>query len=114
MIHEKAIREGKLTKGMNFTEKSLAICARIPKGKVVTYGDIACKLGSDGASRAVGNAMNGNPFSPDVPCHRVVGSTGKLTGFARGLDKKRAMLKKEGVPFKNDDQVDMAACRHKL
>ena len=51
---------------------------------------------------AVGNALNKNPFAPAVPCHRVVGSSGALTGFAGGLQKKRELLKHEGLTVKND------------
>jgi len=68
----------------------------VPAGKVTTYGEIARRLRSHGA-RAVGNALNRNPYAPAVPCHRVVGSTGKLTGFAGGLPKKAKMLREEGV-----------------
>ena len=53
------------------------------------------------AYRAVGNALNKNPLAPAVPCHRVVGSDGSLTGFAGGLAKKRQMLIAEGVPLSN-------------
>ena len=106
------ILAGKIAKAMNFNEKAWALTARIPKGKVVTYADIANKLGSN-ACRAVGNAMNRNPYAPTVPCHRVVGSTGSLTGFAQGIPQKQKMLKAEGVIFKGD-KVDLTACRHKF
>ena len=86
---------------MTFSEKVWAVTARIPRGKVTTYGQIARKLGTN-AARAVGNALNKNPYAPKVPCHRVVGSDGSLTGFAGGLPKKRAMLKAEGVTFERD------------
>ena len=95
---ETEIYAGKIIKGMTFNQKVWALCARIPAGKVTTYGHIANALKTK-AYRAVGNAMNRNPYSPKVPCHRVVGSTGALTGFAQGLDKKRQMLKDEGVEF---------------
>ncbi len=108
-----AIFAGRILPSMNFVEKVWAICARIPEGKVVTYGDIAAKLKSKGY-RAVGMAMNRNPYSPNVPCHRVVGSTGKLTGYAGGLDKKAKILKKEKVPMANDNTVDLAHARHRL
>lgn len=110
---KEAIFAGKLLPSMNFVEKVWAICSRIPEGKVVTYGDIAAKLDSKGY-RAVGMAMNRNPYAPTVPCHRVVGSTGKLTGYAGGLDKKQRMLITEKVPMRGEDQVDLAAARHKL
>lgn len=70
--------------------------ARIPAGKVTTYADIGRALGTRGY-RAVGNALNRNPYAPQVPCHRVVGSNGALTGFAGGLEKKQQLLAGEGV-----------------
>jgi methylated-DNA-[protein]-cysteine S-methyltransferase len=99
---EQQIKSGKIVPGMNFNQKVWALCARIPAGKVTTYGEIARKLGSARAARAVGNALNKNPYAPLVPCHRVVGSTGDLTGFAGGLPKKKALLEKEGIEFKGE------------
>src|SRR4051812_46405764 len=99
---EQQIRSGRIVDGMNFNQKVWAITARIPKGKITTYGDIAKALGSPQASRAVGNALNRNPYAPGVPCHRVVGSTGALTGFAGGLDKKRQLLADEGIACEGD------------
>src|SRR6478736_1721456 len=93
---EPEIRAGKLKPGMTFNERVWTLTARIPAGKVVTYADIAAALGSKGY-RAVGNALNKNPYAPGVPCHRVVGSDGSLTGFAHGIDKKRKILQTEGI-----------------
>jgi len=98
--HEAHIRAGRIVEGMSFNEKVWAMTSRIPKGKVTTYGEIANALGTK-AYRAVGNALNKNPYAPGVPCHRVVGATGALTGFAGGLDKKRALLKGEGLEIVN-------------
>src|SRR6476660_5370819 len=103
---EKDIRAGRIVAGMSFNQKVWALTARIPAGKVTTYGRIAEALGSKG-SRAVGNALNRNPYAPGVPCHRVVGASGALTGFAGGLDKKRRLLAREGVPVSNG-RVDVA------
>lgn len=108
-----AIFAGKLLPTMSFVEKVWTLCARVPKGKVVTYGDIAHKLESNGY-RAVGMAMNRNPYAPTVPCHRVVGATGKLTGYAGGLDKKSKILKAEKVPMRREGQVDLATARYQL
>lgn len=69
----------------------------VPAGKVTTYGALAIAIGKPGAARAVGGAMNKNPYAPEVPCHRVVGSSGKMVGFASGVEKKIKMLKSEGV-----------------
>lgn len=68
---------------------------KIPYGETHTYGQIAEALGQRGASRAVGNANNKNPIIILVPCHRVLGSGGKLTGYAGGLDKKKILLETE-------------------
>ena len=72
---------------------------KVPYGEVVTYGELAGRAGSPGGARAVGNAMNSNPFLIIVPCHRVVASRGEkygLGGFGAGLDTKRFLLRLEG------------------
>ena len=99
-MDEQAIFAGRLKPAMTFNEKVWALTARVPRGKVTTYGRIARKLGTS-AYRAVGAAMHRNPFAPQVPCHRVVGSDGSLTGFATGLAKKRRLLQGEGITFTN-------------
>jgi methylated-DNA-[protein]-cysteine S-methyltransferase len=81
---------------MNFHQKVWTLTARIPAGSVTTYAAIARAMKST-AYRAVGQALHHNPYAPQVPCHRVVGSDGKLTGFAGGLPKKEQMLQDEGV-----------------
>lgn len=93
---------------MNFTEKVYRILVEIPKGKVVTYGQLAKMAGSPKAARAVGMAMKTNPNAPHVPCHRVVGSDGSLVGYsgAGGVEQKRKMLISEGVKFKGE-KVDL-------
>ena len=93
---ETEIRAGKIVEGMSFNQKVWALTSRIPKGRVTTYGELAKALGGN-AYRAIGNAMNRNPYAPGVPCHRVVGSNRSLTGYAHGLEKKREMLIAEGV-----------------
>ena len=97
---ETDIRAGRLRPEMSFNQKVWAITARIPQGEVTTYGEVARAIGSKGY-RAVGNALNRNPYAPEVPCHRVVGSNGALTGFAAGLEKKTKMLTAEGIIVKN-------------
>ena len=94
--YEGQIRCGRVVKGMSFNEKVWALTSRVPEGKVTTYGQIARKLGTR-AYRAVGNALRRNPYAPQVPCHRVVGSDGRLTGFAFGLARKQRLLAAEGV-----------------
>ncbi|MCE3233542.1 MAG: cysteine methyltransferase [Rickettsiaceae bacterium] len=90
----------------NFNQKCYDLLMQIPEGKVTTYGELAKAAGNEKASRAVGNAMNKNPNAPEVPCHRVVGGNGTLTGYAFGLDKKAAILKQEGVEVK-DNKVNL-------
>jgi O-6-methylguanine DNA methyltransferase len=91
-----------------FKNKVYEITKNIPAGKVATYGQIAALAGSPKAARAVGNAMKTNPNAPIVPCHRVVASNGKLTGYSGGggVNQKKEMLIKEGVTFKGD-KVDL-------
>ena len=71
--------------------------AKIPFGEVSTYGEIAQKIGHPTAARAVGRALGSNPIPIVIPCHRVIGASGKLTGYAGGLDRKIALLELEGV-----------------
>ncbi|RMF54398.1 MGMT family protein [Candidatus Woesearchaeota archaeon] len=84
-----------------FEKKVYEITKRIPKGKVSTYKQIAQAMNSK-AYRAVGQALHKNPYSPKVPCHRVVRSDGSLGGFALGQRKKAEMLRKEGVIVKKN------------
>jgi methylated-DNA-[protein]-cysteine S-methyltransferase len=69
----------------------------IASGRTCSYGDIARQVGSPQAVRAVGAAVGKNPLSVIVPCHRVLGSGGALTGYAGGLERKRALLTLEGI-----------------
>ncbi|MCP4249193.1 MAG: MGMT family protein [bacterium] len=80
-----------------FTRSVYATVAAIPAGRIRTYGDIARQLGRPGAARAVGRAMATNPFPVVIPCHRVVGSNGSLTGFGGGIDMKAEMLRMEAA-----------------
>jgi methylated-DNA-[protein]-cysteine S-methyltransferase len=68
----------------------------IPFGETTTYGELAKRLGRPSASRAVGHAVGRNPISLVVPCHRVVGANGALTGYASGIERKRWLLDLEG------------------
>ncbi|MBI5046261.1 MGMT family protein [Candidatus Micrarchaeota archaeon] len=88
-------------KPTDFEQKVYDACAKIPKGKVSTYSEIARAIGRPNATRAVGNALNKNPFPPDkVPCHRVVKNDGSIGGFAHGPKNKIKLLKSEGIEFK--------------
>jgi methylated-DNA-[protein]-cysteine S-methyltransferase len=83
------------TGGTPFQKRIWAALRAIPFGETRTYGQIARAIGSPGAARAVGMACNRNPVLILIPCHRVVGANGALTGFAGGLDKKEYLLKLE-------------------
>lgn len=90
-----------------FQEEVYALLKKIPKGKVTTYKEIGKALGGKGQIyRAVGNALNKNPFAPAVPCHRVVASDGSLGGFAHGSAAKKRLLETEGILVKNNKIVD--------
>jgi methylated-DNA-[protein]-cysteine S-methyltransferase len=69
----------------------------IPRGSTVTYAELAARIGRPGAARAVGHAVARNPISIVVPCHRVVGADGSLTGYAGGVEAKRELLELEGA-----------------
>jgi methylated-DNA-[protein]-cysteine S-methyltransferase len=88
-----------------FARRVLMADHAIPRGRVMTYGGLAEKLGISGGARAVGNVMAGNPFPLIIPCHRVVGSGGDLHGFGGGLPMKRALLAMEGVCFDGKGRV---------
>ncbi|HKG11339.1 MAG TPA: methylated-DNA--[protein]-cysteine S-methyltransferase [Gaiellaceae bacterium] len=86
-----------LTGAAEFTRDVLRELARVPFGEVTTYGQLAARVGRPRAARAVGTVMNRNPIPIVLPCHRVVGSTGSLVGYAGGLDRKEQLLKLEGA-----------------
>jgi methylated-DNA-[protein]-cysteine S-methyltransferase len=81
--------------GTPFQQQVWRALCEIPEGETVSYGALAAKLGSPSASRAVGAAVGKNPLGIVIPCHRVVGATGALTGYAGGLARKQALLKLE-------------------
>jgi methylated-DNA-[protein]-cysteine S-methyltransferase len=83
------------THGDPLQESVWAILREIPFGTTTTYGEIAMRLGNRSLAQAVGQAVGHNPISIIVPCHRVVGSDGKLTGFAGGLRRKQLLLELE-------------------
>ncbi|MDQ5901650.1 MAG: methylated-DNA-[protein]-cysteine S-methyltransferase [Patescibacteria group bacterium] len=79
-----------------FTQKVLDVAKKIPKGKTLTYKEVAEKAGSPGAFRAVGNILNKN-YDPNIPCHRVIKSNGEAGGYNKGRDSKINILRREGV-----------------
>ncbi len=87
-------------KGTAFQEKVWKELLKIPCGEVKTYGEIAKALGNPKSARAVGLACNKNPIIILIPCHRVVGKNGNLTGYACGLDMKKYLLSIENQQYK--------------
>ncbi len=88
-----------------FNEKCYQLLKKVPRGKATTYKEIAHALNCK-AYRAVGNAMNKNPYAPKIPCHRVINSNGNLGGFASGLREKIKLLKQEGIEI-NNKKIDL-------
>ena len=78
--------------GSEFQQRVWAALQEIPYGQTESYGEVAERIGSPGAARAVGLANGKNPISILIPCHRVVGANGSLTGYGGGLDRKRQLL----------------------
>ena len=90
---------------MNFSEKVYKVISRIPRGKISTYKEVAKVLNCK-AYRAVGNALNKNPYAPRAPCHRIINSNGRVGGFASGVKAKIKILEKEGIIIKNN-KIDL-------
>lgn len=90
-------------------EKVYAFLKTIPKGQVVTYGQIAAHLGNKNWARAVGNILHNNPNPKDFPCHRVVNSRGQVAAnFAfGGAQAQRKLLEQEGIVFEEDGTVSL-------
>jgi methylated-DNA-[protein]-cysteine S-methyltransferase len=99
----RAYFEGELTEfdlplaveGTAFQKKAWKELRRIPYGETISYGEQARRMGQPSAVRAVGSANGRNPISIIIPCHRVIGANGALTGFGGGIDRKRALLELE-------------------
>lgn len=88
--------------GSDFQQAVWKILCEIPYGKTISYGEIAERIAEERgikkmAAQAVGGAVGHNPISIIIPCHRVIGKNGKLTGYGGGLDKKEILLKLEGI-----------------
>lgn len=90
-----------MTAGTEFQRTVWQQLRQIPCGEIITYGELAKRIGRPTASRAVGMANGSNPISIVVPCHRVIGSQGALTGYAGGVQRKAWLLKHEGY-LQND------------
>ncbi|EGD55544.1 O6-methylguanine-DNA methyltransferase [Gordonia neofelifaecis NRRL B-59395] len=86
------------TAGDEFSERVWALLREIPYGTTTTYGELARRLGNPRLAQRVGQCVGRNPISVIVPCHRVIGADGSLTGYAGGLDRKRRLLEIEEPP----------------
>lgn len=91
------LEEPDLLQGTELQKAVWRQVAQVEFGELTTYGDIACALGKPQAARPVGQAVGRNPISIVVGCHRVVGADRKITGYAGGLERKRALLALEGI-----------------
>lgn len=93
-------------KKKSFSEKVIRIAVRIPKGRTLSYKEVAKRAGNEKAARAVGNILNRYYFDcirggmKTIPCHRVIRSDGKIGGYARGTREKIRLLKKENRPLR--------------
>ena len=94
--------------GSRFRQSVWRLLLDIPYGQVTTYGRLAAALDRGTSSRAVGGAVGHNPISIIIPCHRVVGSNGSLTGYAGGLAAKRMLLTLEGADLSPSDTPKQA------
>ncbi len=95
-----------------FAERMYALLRQVPAGRVVAYKTLASAAGC-GSARAVGQALRGNPYAPEVPCHRVIRSDGRLGGFqgevaGTAVQRKLALLQAEGVEFRDGRLLDKA------
>ena len=86
-----------LSSGTAFQQSVWQALLAIPQGEVTSYGEVSRRIGKPSAVRAVGGAIGRNPVSIIVPCHRVTGTSGALTGYAGGLDRKTALLRLESA-----------------
>ena len=103
-IEDLVMKKFKFNKGTTFQQKVWREIAKIPRGKVITYQELAYKIGNPNGVRAVASACGKNPYIPEIPCHRVVRKDGSLGGYSAegGIERKRNMLEEEGHIFKKD------------
>ncbi len=97
----------RIEEGTEFQKKVWKLISEIPRGKVLTYKDLAIKIGKPKSSRAVANACGKNPLIEVIPCHRVIRSDGKLGGYSGkgGIDEKKKLLENEGHRFNDNSKI---------
>jgi methylated-DNA-[protein]-cysteine S-methyltransferase len=93
--------------GTSFQQRVWQELTRIPFGTTISYAELARRVGKPGAARAVGSANGRNPISVVVPCHRVIGASGKLTGYGGGLERKRWLLDHERAAGQGETAADV-------
>lgn len=98
---------------MKFADRVYKVVKKIPRGRVSTYREVARALNCK-AYRAVGNALNKNPYAPIVPCHRIVCSDARLGGFSKGIKEKVRLLEKEGVKIRKGKVLDFKKVFYQL
>jgi methylated-DNA-[protein]-cysteine S-methyltransferase len=101
--------------GTSFQQSVWTCLSQIPFGEIMTYGDIAKMVNKPKGAQAVGGANGRNPISIIVPCHRVIGSSGALTGYASGIERKLWLLNHEGIavkPSKENQHLDIQNVIH--
>ena len=91
--------------GTPFQKQVWTLLLEIPRGGWTSYGELARRLGDPNKSRAVGAAVGRNPIGVLIPCHRVLGSDGRLTGYAGGLPMKRSLLDMEGISYRENREA---------
>lgn len=96
------------TEGTKFQREVWQALRDIPTGRTLSYGELAARIGRPKAVRAVGLANGSNPISIIIPCHRVIGADGTLTGYGGGIERKRWLLRHEGLPVV-DDRVGLSS-----
>jgi len=92
---------------LNLEQKIYKKLLQVPKGKIITYGELARAVGLKNGQRVVGKIMNKNPYPVIIPCHRVVMSTGKIGGYAFGEHIKIKLLNDEGIQIKDGKVLDL-------
>ena len=99
---------------MTFSQKVLETVSKIPRGSVMTCGELASKAGNPRAARATGQILNANKNPGKIPCYRVVRKDGSIGGYSRGLKRKIALLKADGIKLKNrgGQWIIIGACRN--
>lgn len=109
-VRRRGVTPAEEKRGGSFFQQVYGLVALIPKGKVMTYGQIAARLGGFYSGRTVGFAMRAAPGDRGLPCHRVVNKQGEMAPGLTfgGADRQRRLLKREGVKFKTDGNIDMA------